>query len=388
MLRIEFSSEELNGLRLADGPDPMWETVLSLHLLRSRRDALVFDPWRRTVRAALARKGLTWAAATLLRVCPPLSYFPDFLTPGPVPGTVAESGADADLGFEPALDHVLCTPKPRLHAELEHLYTYLPGPPPAWVRQVADGEPEALRRLGEALRGYYTTAVEPYLPTLRAVAAEDRARRAEAVLSGGPDGLLASYAEEPGWHLRGRTLETAYPTRRDLRLKGRQLTLVPSFFCVSAPVALVDEDLPPVLVHPLSPAPGWFLEPWPPPGSRAAEEAGRGGPGPCGAYGEGGDYAEEPLARLVGASRAQLLRALDRPATTSGLAATLRLALSTASRHTTVLREAGLVASRRQGNSVLHSRTPLGDSLLEGAYAPDAGAGAWFRTDPGPATVP
>ncbi|MFJ9539222.1 ArsR family transcriptional regulator [Streptomyces sp. NPDC101225] len=62
--------------------------------------------------------------------------------------------------------------------------------------------------------------------------------------------------------------------------------------------------------------------------------------------------------------------------TTTALAAALRLAPSTASRHAAVLREAGLVATRRAGNRVLHHRTILGRALLDranpAAAAPDA----------------
>jgi DNA-binding transcriptional ArsR family regulator len=36
---------------------------------------------------------------------------------------------------------------------------------------------------------------------------------------------------------------------------------------------------------------------------------------------------------------------------------------ATASHHLTALRDAGLVTSRRDGRSVLYTRTPLGDAL-------------------------
>ncbi|MEU3653452.1 hypothetical protein AB0E67_11570 [Streptomyces sp. NPDC032161] len=47
------------------------------------------------------------------------------------------------------------------------------------------------------------------------------------------------------------TLTADYPLDRDLHLRGRGITLVPSFFCAKAPVTLIDPDLPPVLVHPV-----------------------------------------------------------------------------------------------------------------------------------------
>lgn len=76
--------------------------------------------------------------------------------------------------------------------------------------------------------------------------------------------------------------------------------------------------------------------------------------------------ATPPVAQLIGASRARLLELLDRPMTTTGLAGALRMAPSTASRHASVLREAGLLTSRRHGNRMMHHRTQLGKALLDG----------------------
>src|SRR5438876_12229110 len=50
-----------------------------------------------------------------------------------------------------------------------------------------------------------------------------------------------------------------YPVHRDLRLDGRGLRLVPSFFCRGTPVALADPELPPTLVYPLDHSSHWEL---------------------------------------------------------------------------------------------------------------------------------
>ncbi|MEE1752171.1 ArsR/SmtB family transcription factor [Streptomyces sp. SP18CS02] len=328
---MDFSGGELSRLRVAAGLDPLWETALSLHLLQNRQAAPAFGTWRREVRTALDRAGLAPATRALMRLCPATDYFPDFLTPG-------RGGTD----FDTVLDQVLSTPRRRLAAELSRLHARTPGPVPSGVRSLAEGRPEALRRLGWAMRRYYEVAVEPYLPAMRAQAAADRAGRAEAALAGGAEGLLAGYGAMPGWSSDGRSLRAPYPLDRELRLEGRPLTFVPSFFCVHAPLALVDDALPPVLVHPLSPAPG------PPSLPRRGD-------------------AVPSTAQLIGSSRARLLRLLDSPMTTTGIAAALGLASSTASRHVSVLREAGLLASHRRGVRVMHRRTPLGEAVLTGA---------------------
>ncbi|WP_433547800.1 ArsR/SmtB family transcription factor [Streptomyces sp. CA-294286] len=339
MLRIHFTAEDLNRLRVAALPDPLWDLVHALHLLQNRQAALVFDPWRREVREALAREGLTATTAALARLCPWAAYFPDFLTPG-------QGIADLETG----IDQVLSTPRRRLSDELGRVFAGEddPGEPvPEMARRLAEGDVEALVRLGEALRRFYAVAVAPYLGDVRAAVAADRPLRAEAALEDGADGLLASYQPELTWREGGRVLEAEYPVTRELALEGRALTMIPSFFCVRQPVALADPALPPVLVHPLTPEPGWLLR------SRAVRD----GSAPAGGL---------PVAQLIGHTRAAVLDALGRPMTTTQLGSALRLTLSTASRHATVLREAGLVRSERRGSSVVHRRTPLGQALLEG----------------------
>ncbi len=69
------------------------------------------------------------------------------------------------------------------------------------------------------------------------------------------------------------------------------------------------------------------------------------------------------LTALLGATRARLVLELQQPLSTSECAALTDLAVSTASHHLTVLRDAGLIDSRRNGVRVLHTRTPLGEAL-------------------------
>ncbi|WP_412538179.1 ArsR/SmtB family transcription factor [Longispora sp. K20-0274] len=69
------------------------------------------------------------------------------------------------------------------------------------------------------------------------------------------------------------------------------------------------------------------------------------------------------LDRLIGATRARVLRALATPATTSQLTALLGVTLGGAGDHLGVLRAAGLVTRTRVGHEVRYSRTALGDAL-------------------------
>jgi DNA-binding transcriptional ArsR family regulator len=57
--------------------------------------------------------------------------------------------------------------------------------------------------------------------------------------------------------------------------------------------------------------------------------------------------------------------------TTSELARRVGVSLASASQHASVLREAGLVHTLRQGGAVLHTLTPLGAALLRGGAPAD-----------------
>jgi DNA-binding transcriptional ArsR family regulator len=60
-------------------------------------------------------------------------------------------------------------------------------------------------------------------------------------------------------------------------------------------------------------------------------------------------YWTQPTIVVLGTTRARVLRALADEHTTSGLARVLGISLASASTHAAVLRDAGLVTSRRHG---------------------------------------
>lgn len=129
------------------------------------------------------------------------------------------------------------------------------------------------------------------------------------------------------------------PDHRDqeLSLNGRGLLLIPSFFCVSNPLTLLDPALPPVLIYPVPRHPDLLLEHRP----------------------------AAALGALIGTTRAAVLDAIGaRGPTTTELARQVNISTASASEHTTVLRQAGLITSHRQQNRMLHHLTALGHALL------------------------
>ena len=84
---------------------------------------------------------------------------------------------------------------------------------------------------------------------------------------------------------------------------------------------------------------------------------------------------DRQLAALIGETRTAVLRSLEVVCNTTELARRAGTSIASASTHTTVLRNAGLISTRRHGASVLHSLTPVGIALLAGHIEPDLSSG-------------
>ncbi|MEU8338150.1 winged helix-turn-helix domain-containing protein [Micromonospora tulbaghiae] len=328
MLKIIFSGEDVLRTRVAPAADPLWELVLSLHLLQGRSRDPMMTTWRRTVAHGLRTDTDAEQYRLLLALNPPRGYFPDFLTP-----------SASREGIEAGLDAVRGTPVDMLRRDLTRLAgeTALPSSASALAR----GEPATLHHLTDAMARYQSLAVTPYWARVQAAVEADRARRARAMLDGGAEGLLASLRPNMRW-VSGVLEVLDYPDTRELHLDGRGLLLVPSFFCSRTPVALVDPTLPPVLVYPVDRLAG--LTP---------------------ASGPAASPQGEALAALLGRTRSRVLQAADEGCTTGEMARRLRISAAAASQHTTVLRNAGLLVSQRDRNTVLHTLTPLGRAVLD-----------------------
>ncbi|MFI9047761.1 hypothetical protein [Streptomyces sp. NPDC053427] len=232
MLRVHFTAQDLARTRVAEGADPLWETMLSLHALRAGRPDPALAAWRRHA----VRHG-PGPLRTLFPLVPQHGYFPDFLTP-----------PAASAGVEPGLEAVMSTSRTRLRAELAVLAGQRPLP--AWTRDIAAGEPAALRHLARSLRTYHHRAIAPGWPVIAERVGMDRALRQHARGEAGAEAMLRTFGPAMRW--RPPVLEVDYPVERELRLEGRGLVLVPSYFCRDTPVALADDALEPVLVYPVA----------------------------------------------------------------------------------------------------------------------------------------
>ncbi len=324
MLRIHFTPADLQGIRVARRPDPLWELVCAACRLVTNQGPLEFGAWRRgvlerTVRDLEARRALH-LVGTLV---PPVGYIPDFLTP-----TVSAEGLPA------ALEQVRATPRRRLRRELGILATTRPLP--AWTTTLGKPGDRNMGHLVKALEISFKALLEPRWGHIRKAVHDEVDLRARSLLDGGVRALLESLQPFARWN--SPVLEVDYPVERDLYLEGRGLLLLPSYFCWRRPTALADPTLGPVLVHPVTARPFDAV-----------------------ALNSGG------LERLLGRTRASVLAqvARGRARTTSEVAEVVGIALPSASYQLAALRDGGLVASHREGQFVRHSVTAMGHRLLD-----------------------
>ncbi|KJK33135.1 hypothetical protein UK23_47410 [Lentzea aerocolonigenes] len=314
MLRVHFTAEDLVRVRIAPGPDPMWEILLSLHVLRQRSATPVFGAWRANVRTTLPDD-----ARWLMQLAPPVGYSPDFLTP-----TAGSCAIDAGI------DAVLSTPVESLRADLAQLDG--PHRDPR-THLLASGDVATLDSLGEALRAYHRHALAPFWDEIRAGVDADRAVRARSFLDGGGEGMLSALHPTISWVSPVLRIESRFP-QRDVHLHGQGLVLVPSYFCWERPIMLRDQRHPPVLVYPIA---------------RDLHVATTG---------------KRSLEALLGRTRAAALEVIAGGCTTTELARRLGISAASASAHASVLRDAGLAVAQRHRNSVLHTASALGVELL------------------------
>jgi DNA-binding transcriptional ArsR family regulator len=318
VLRIHFTPEDLARTRISAGPQTMWELLLSTNRLRGRDGDgdVVFGGWRRSVAAR------TPATTRLLTdLAPVVGYAADFLTPIAAPS------------IDEALEALRRTPRRRIRTDLAILAD--DRQLPAWTTALADGCPETLRRVADAAEQYFAACLAPYWTRVRGRIDQERARLSTALADSGWESVLGRLHPTARW--RYPVLELGYPVEHDLYLEGRGLRLAPSFFCWGLPTTFRDAEFEPTLVYPIEHVVGW---------SEPAD-------------------ARKPLAALLGRTRARVLEAVgERPGTTSDVACRTGTSLPTASQQAATLRAAGLVDTRQNGQSVLHSITPLGRALL------------------------
>ncbi|CAL9506965.1 ArsR/SmtB family transcription factor [Streptomyces sp. enrichment culture] len=302
MQRIHFTGTDFARVRLRSSTGPLTEGVFALRLLTHPSSGDTYTRWRVALRTSL--RGNARAV---------LSMRPD-RTAEPLLRLLERTGHD--------------------------------GTAPAGRGGDGDGGVQEITRL--ALTAW-RAGVYPYWEHMRGRLDAVCAAHGRIAATGGVEHLLSTLHPRIRW--KAPVLEIDGGPDRDIHLDGRGLVLKPSVFLpgeAGRVVACERDSGQTVLVFAADPVlvDGWDELP----------EAGD----------TGDDGESRALSALVGQTRAAALRVLTDTSTNSELAARLGVSPGVASRHATVLRETGLITTRRVGSSALHTVTPLGMALLDG----------------------
>ena len=323
--RIHFTAEDLERIQVRPTLGPLAETVKAISLLRCDQARAPYRQWRSQVKSRL-----TSQMAPLIELIPPGTKGVDLpMLTGTAP--TLEQGVQA----------LLAVPCNQLLLEMQHTDRMHKLPAGAWAMAETNGEGRL--QLAAAAVAAHQALVEPYWNQIHACLHAEYVARLRTLAAGGPDRLLASLQGQ--WvRWRPPVLEVLTCFDLDLSLNGQGIALVPSMFV---------GQLPSLHTNPSD----CTTTPWlvlPPSADRMGQRRLWNNSRPRGAA----------LAALVGRNRAAVLRTIADGCTTTELADRVGISLAAASQHASVLRDAGLITTHRQGSAVLHVLTPLGVELL------------------------
>ncbi|MEU4396920.1 helix-turn-helix domain-containing protein [Micromonospora orduensis] len=321
MLRLRLGPADLCRVRFASRLHPVGTALLAGQWLRDPTVAAM-APALAERAAAVEGTGAARAATAVLRhLLPDRGRLPDFVTPF--------GGLES---VEAGVEAIRATPAWRVRAEVIEAYADTTVTP--LRRRFAAADPEVLELFGGAVRTWFDAVLAPQWSDLVSAHGQQVTCASERLARHGVAGLFAGLHPAIRW--REPVLEVRTWWSGELNGTGHGVLLLPSPLAGPRPRVLVEPGHPVLLVYPV---------PMPP---------------------RGGTAADDGLGRLLGATRACVLRRLadEGGLTTTELSRAVGVSLSSASEHATALRAAGLIASERQGGAVRHHLTPLGAGLL------------------------
>jgi DNA-binding transcriptional ArsR family regulator len=262
----------------------------------------------------------------LAAIVPPRRFIADFLF---------TDASDTATTIEDQLRVVAVMPATALRRDMEEVWQG--EPMPAAVRQIV-ADPAGPGRVADTLWRYWSVALEPHWRSIRAILDEDVAFRATELTKGGVGAMLAGLYESVS--VVGDVLHIDKPVAAREDLAGAGLRLVPSVFVWPRVIFAISESGPCTLTY-------------------AAR-----GVGNLWSHPDAAMTYEDPLAALIGRSRAAIRCSLAVPMTTTELAIKLGQSAPAVSQHLAVLRRSSLATSWRAGRRVLYRRTALADSIV------------------------
>src|SRR6516162_15664 len=302
---------------------PVWETQAAVQALADERGRAYHEPWLMRVRARAAALDL----APLLAALPRCGYVPDFLAPPP---------RVARPGFADQLAQIRATGPAVVARELGLCRETVDDQ--AYGRLLAGllADPVRARdQLAARLHDSWTSLVAPFWSRIRALLERDIDERSRMLARHGLARVLGELHPKIRWTKRGLSL--ADGSDRIVEVGERGFLLMPSAYLWPHAAAVIEQPWLPAIIYPAAGiARLWQASATPP----------------------------DVLGRLLGPTRARLLACLDRPLSTTALAAITGLSPAGVSAHLLTLRNAGLLSATRHGHEVRYFRTHLGSALL------------------------
>ncbi len=322
-VRIQLAGTALSRVRFAISA--VFETVMAVDVLRRTGAHAVHLPW------------VSWARPHLADV-PDLALLQALLAHEMKPGYLMPVPDEHMPGLDTELRRVRATPTTQVRRDLDRRSGPLPQP----LRELY-GDPRAgLARVVAAVRACHQVLIGPHWPRIVRLLEADIGHRASALADGGIQAVFADLHRDVSWTDGELVLHPGHRPNQPVTvdLTGHGLVMSPSVF--AWPRTWTD----------IRPA-GTGIVRYPARGIATVWET--------------HEPAPDALAALIGRTRAGLLELLAAPATTSELATRLHVTPGAVSQHLNVLRDAGLVITRRHGRTVIHLRTTHADALLQRA---------------------
>jgi hypothetical protein len=291
-------------------------------LLRPAQHPLQWG-WLRAVRDRLPRESF----ALLAQVIGADGYMPDFLTAAP----------RWDLTPDDELDALRSASLAGMRVDLGKMVLRSSGTRRESLREMQRAPARARGRIADAWSEVWDVALAPVWPQLERLLRADVAVRSRTIATDGIARMADGLHPAVSWGEGAVRVELRKHSER-VDCRGSGLVLVPSVMASWGCMVLTEPPAQPTLFYPArGVTAGW---------ARSTADV------------------AAALGALVGPARAAILLDASTARTTSQVARESGIAASTASHHLTVLRDAGLIASERDGARMLHLRTPLGEAMV------------------------
>ncbi len=322
VLRIRLTGADMARVRF--GISVLSETVRSVQAIATPGEYAIHLPWIR------------WAAPRLPDD-PDVRLFRRLLTGRGIPVSLLPPPDTRLPDFSHELRLVRRANPDRIRESLDAIFGRR-----RWLAEFYRDPPAVLDRLAAAIDRCHRAVIEPHWPRMRAVLEADIDYRARRLADGGIERVIRGLHREVRWSgageislwSDGKAVEPAV-----LEMSGLGLVLNPSVFgwphanSTQYPVGAAIIRYPARGIGTL-----WELPVRRPPAA---------------------------ISELLGGTRAAILVALAEPGDTPTLARRLGVTPGAVSQHLRVLRDAGLVATQRDGRTAVHLRTARADALLD-----------------------